>query len=130
MSDEFEWPIRGFPVLFFHEDPDEKRQRIEGAQPPPESVLAPRLVGSAELEPDALEYRLLKFPWEPWSQGTETQSLARQYADWLKEIEAARLAEVRSLLKQAGAVLPIGRDQQDAADLAALGAWAQRWCAA
>lgn len=130
MSDEFEGPIPefGFPILFFHEDPDEKRQRIEGAQPPPESVLAPRLVGSAELEPDALEYRLLKFPWEPWSQGTETQPLARRYADWLKEIEAARLAEVRSLLEQAGA--PIRRDQQEAADLDALGAWAQRWCAA
>jgi hypothetical protein len=45
MSDEFEWPSDGFRILFVHEDADEKRQRIEGAQPPPESVRVPRLLG-------------------------------------------------------------------------------------
>jgi hypothetical protein len=34
MGDEFEGLFPEFPILFFHEDPEEKRQRIEGAQPP------------------------------------------------------------------------------------------------
>ena len=124
MSDEFDGPFPG-PILFFHEHPDEKRQRIEGAQPPPESVRVPRLAGSGEPEPDAVDYPLLKFPWEPWSQGTQTQSLARQYAHWLNEIGAARLAEFRSLLEQAGAPMPaVGKSRPD---LSALGSWSQDW---
>lgn len=127
MSEEFEGPFPGFPVLFFHEDPEEKRQRIEGARPPPESVQVPRLVDSAEPEPQALEYALLKFPWEPWARGTETQSLASQYAGWLNEVAAERQAQFGSLLEAAGA--PLRADGQEPADLAALGAWAQQWLA-
>jgi hypothetical protein len=123
MSDEFEGPFADPSILFFHKDPEEKRPRIEGAQPPPESVRVPRLVGSREPQPEALEYQLLKFPWEPWSQGTETQSLARQYADWLNRTGAARLTEFRSLLEQAGA--PV----QEPAEVAALGTWVQDWFA-
>jgi hypothetical protein len=128
MSDESEGPFPGFPMLFFYEDPEKERQRIEGAQPPPESVQVPRLVDSAGPEPEALEYALLKFPWEPWARGTETQSLAMQYADWLNEVAAERLAQFRSLLEAAGAPLRAGG--QEPADLAALGEWAQPWLAA
>jgi HEAT repeats len=124
MSEEFDGLDSG-PILIFYEDPDEKRQRIEGAQPPPESVRAPRLAGSGQAERDALDYPLFKFPWEPWAQGTETQSLAMQYAVWLNEIGPARLAAFRSLLERAGAPMPAAR--QEPADLAALGCWFQEW---
>ena len=124
MSDELNGPFPG-PILYFYEDPEEKRQRIEGAQPPPESVRVPRLEASGEAEPDALDYPLLRFPWEPWSQGTQTQSLARQYADWLNEIGAARLAEFRSMLEQAGAPMPTAG--LEPGDLTALGSWFQEW---
>jgi hypothetical protein len=60
VSDEFEGPFADLPILFLHEDPEEKRLRIEGAQPPPESVRVPRLVGSRDAQPDALEYQRLK----------------------------------------------------------------------
>src|SRR5216683_4009774 len=124
MSDEFDGPFPG-PILYFYEDPEEKRQRIEGAQPPPESVRVPRLAGSGEAEPDAVNYPLLEFPWEPLSQGTQKQSLARQYAQWLNGIGAARLAEFRALLEHAGAPMPaVG---QEPADLSALGSWFQDW---
>jgi len=124
MSDVFDGPFPG-PILYFYEDPEEKRQRIEGAQPPPESVRVPRLAGSGEAEPDAVNYPLLEFPWEPLSQGTQKQSLARQYAQWLNGIGAARLAEFRALLEHAGAPMPaVG---QEPADLSALGSWFQDW---
>ncbi|MGN6681263.1 MAG: HEAT repeat domain-containing protein [Streptosporangiaceae bacterium] len=113
--------------LFFYEDAEEKRQRIEGAQPPASSVRVPRILAPDDVEADALEYRLLQFPWEPWSQGTNTQALARQYADWLNEVGTERLAEFRTLLLQAGAPVPVHPEQP--CDLASLGAWIQHWFA-
>ncbi|HKR72062.1 MAG TPA: hypothetical protein VJT16_24735, partial [Streptosporangiaceae bacterium] len=113
--------------LFFYEDPEEKRQRIEGAQPPASSVRVPRILAPDDVEADALDYRLLPFPWEPWSQGTNTQAVARQYADWLNEVGTARLPEFRTLLLQAGAPVPVHPEQP--CDLAALGAWIQHWFA-
>jgi len=99
MSDEFNGPFPG-PILYFYDDPEKKRQRIEGAQPPPESVRVPHLAGSGEAEPDAVNYPLLEFPWEPWSQGTQKQSLARQYARWLNEIGARQAGQVPVTARQ------------------------------
>ncbi|MGH3393569.1 MAG: hypothetical protein ACRDPO_02665, partial [Streptosporangiaceae bacterium] len=50
----------GLPVLFFYEDPGEKRQRIEGAKPPRLSVPLPHPDDPGQ---PALEYPLLRFPW-------------------------------------------------------------------
>jgi hypothetical protein len=52
----------GLPVGFFHEDPEERRQRIEGARPPLSTVVLPWLEEPGGL---GLEYRLIQFPWEP-----------------------------------------------------------------
>lgn len=110
----------GLPVLFFYEDPEEKRERIEGAKPPRPSVPLPHPGDPGQ---PALEYPLLRFPWEPWRAGLETQSGARAYATWLSEIAAERLAIVVPLLAEAGA--PVARLREDPAGLDDLGQWMQ-----
>ena len=64
-QDHSEFPV-GLPVGFFYEDPEARRQRIEGAQPPFSSVMLPRL---DEPGGPGLDYRLIQFPWEPWQAG-------------------------------------------------------------
>jgi hypothetical protein len=110
---------QGLPVLFFYEDPKEKRQRIEGAKPPRPTVPLP-VPGPGP----ALDYPLLAFPWEPWLAGRETQSGALAYAAWLNEIAAERLAAIVPLLARAGA--PVAALRDDPAGLADLGEWVQR----
>ena len=118
-SDPPEFP-GGLPILFY-EDPEEKRQRIDGARPPGRSVPLPHLDDPGL---PALEYPLLRFPWEPWRAGRETQSGARAYAAWLNEIAAERLAIIVPLLAAAGA--SIARLREDPASLGDLGQWMQR----
>ena len=119
-SDPPEFP-GGLPILFFYEDPEEKRQRSEGARPPRPAVPLPHLDDPGQ---PALEYPLLRFPWEPWLAGRETQSGARAYATWLNEIAAGRLAVIKPLLARAGA--PVARLREDPAGLGDLGQWMQR----
>jgi hypothetical protein len=111
----------GLPVLFFYEDPEEQRQRIAGARPPRPSVPLPRLDEPGQ---PALEYPLLRFPWEPWPAALETQSGAQAYATWLNDLAADRLATVLPLLAAAGA--PVTGLREDPAGLADLGRWVQR----
>jgi hypothetical protein len=108
----------GLPVLFFYEDPRERRQRTEGAQPAPSSVVMPPLTEPGQAGPD---YPLLRFPWELWQAGAETQSRAGAYASWLNDIAADRLATVLPLLAQAGA--PVAGLREEPAMLADLGGW-------
>jgi hypothetical protein len=110
----------GLPVLFLHEDPEEKRQRVEGAQPPGSSAPLPRL-GAAGIP---LDYPLVQFPWEPWHAALETQSQARSYASWLTGITEERLVTVVPLLSQAGA--PVAGLREDPARLADVGRWLQQ----
>lgn len=121
MSDELPQFPQGLPVLFFHEDPREVRLRVEGARAAPSAVPMPRIGASGG--PD-LEYPLIQFPWEPWSAGLETQSLARAYASWLNDIGPGRLALIVPLLEQAGA--PARGLRDDPAMLAELGGWVQQ----
>ena len=72
MSDEIPEVLRGLPVLYFYEDPEEKRQRIDGALPAPSSVPFPRVGSTGQPGPE-LQYPLIHFPWEPWAQGLGTQ---------------------------------------------------------
>jgi hypothetical protein len=116
MDDEPPELLRDLPVLFFYEDPEEKRQRVDGAQPAPASVRLPRLGEIAQPGPAELEYPLIQFPWEPWASGLETQSLARAYAAWLNETAPGRLAVIVPLLAQAGA--PVAGLRDDPATLA------------
>jgi hypothetical protein len=111
----------GLPVLFFQEDPEEKRQRIEGARPPHPSMPLPR---PGQPDDPLLEYPLIQFPWEPWQAALETQSQARSYASWLTEITAERLATLVPLLTQAGA--PMSGLRENPGELAELGGWLQR----
>ncbi len=111
----------GLPVLFFHEDPEEKRQRIEGARPPRPSVPLPHLDDPGQ---PALEYPLLRFPWEPWPAALETQSGTQACATWLNDNARDRLATVLPLLARAGA--PVTGLREDPAGLADLGRWIQR----
>ena len=124
MDDEPPELLRDLPVLFFYEDPEEKRQRVDGAQPAPASVRLPRLGEIAQPGPAELEYPLIQFPWEPWASGLETQSLARAYAAWLNETAPGRLAVIVPLLAHAGA--PIAGLRDDPATLAELGHWIQQ----
>jgi HEAT repeats len=124
MADEPPEFLRGLPVLFFYEDPEEKRLRVEGAKPAPSSVWLPRLGAAAQPGAAELEYPLIQFPWEPWAAGLETQSLARAYASWLNETAPGRLAVIGPLLAQAGA--PVAGLRDDPATLAGLGRWVQQ----
>jgi HEAT repeats/Domain of unknown function (DUF4304) len=124
MDDEPPELLRDLSVLFFYEDPEEKRQRVDGAQPAPASVRLPRLGEIAQPGPAELEYPLIQFPWEPWASGLETQSLARAYAAWLNETAPGRLAVIVPLLAQAGA--PVAGLRDDPATLAELGHWIQQ----
>jgi HEAT repeats len=124
MTDEPPEVLRGLPVLFFLEDPEEKRKRVEGAKPPPSWVVLPRLGDAARPGAADLVYPLIAFPWEPWASGLETQSLARANASWLNETSAARLAVIVPLLAQAGA--PVAGLRDGPAALAGLGRWVQQ----
>src|SRR5215472_2036128 len=111
----------GLPVIFFHEDPEERRQSIEGARPARSSVPLPALDQPGRLE---LEYPLIQFPWEPWQAGLETQSVARSYAAWLNDIAQDRLATIVASLTRVGA--PVGGLRENPVMLAELGGWMQR----
>jgi HEAT repeats len=116
--------LGGLPVLFFYEDPEEKRKRVDGAQPAPSSVQLPRLGDTARPGSAELVYPLIAFPWEPWAAGLETQSLARAYASWLNETAPGRLGVIVPLLAQAGA--PVAGLRDGPAGLAELGRWVQQ----
>jgi hypothetical protein len=124
MSDEPPEFLRGLPVLFFYEDPEEKRQRVEGAQPAPSTVRWPRPGETAQPGAGGLEYPLIQFPWEPWSSGLGTQSLAGAYASWLNDTAPGRVAAIMRLLAQAGA--PVAGLREDPGKLAGLGRWIQQ----
>jgi hypothetical protein len=111
----------GLPVIFFHEDPEERRQRIEGARPARPFVPLPALDQPSRPE---LEYPLIQFPWEPWQAGLATQSGARSYAAWLNDVAADRLAAIVALWAQVGA--PVGGLRENPVLLAELGGWMQR----
>jgi hypothetical protein len=110
----------GLPFLFFREDPDEQRLRIDGARPAPLSIPWP---ANALAPGQPADYPLLEFPWEPWSDGLETQSSARAYASWLNDVGPGRLALVLPLLAAAGA--PVDPLRPEPGTLAELGAWIQ-----
>jgi hypothetical protein len=116
--------LRDLPVLFFYEDPESKRMRVDGAQPAPSSVRLPRLGDAAQPGLAGLVYPLIAFPWDPWASGLETQSLARAYSSWLNETAPGRLAVIAPLLVQAGAPVAGLRDAPDG--LAGLGRWVQQ----
>ncbi len=128
MSDELPFGFPGFVVHDVEGEAEEERERVEGMQPPPASVLVPRISGESLVEPGAVEYPLIGFPWEPWTltaRLTLTAGQAAACADWLNEAEAGRLDVILSVLGRAGA--PVGAVRERPGELLALGAWIQRW---
>lgn len=96
---------------------------------PPRVVRVPQVTSRDVTTPDAVNYPLADFPWEPWllvGVGRElTQAQAAAYADWLNDAEAGRLAVILVVLAEAGASVAGLAEQPEG--LLQLGTWIQDW---
>ena len=94
--------------------------------PPPASVRLPQIDSVGAVAAGAVGYPLIPFPSEPWRLAYPSRELsqpvAAEYARWLNETEAGRLAVIMAVLGEAGAPvrgLP--------GTLGELGRWIQPW---
>ena len=94
-------------AVFRRANAEERRARDEGRKPPPALAGVPRVGGDGAVVPDAVEYPLIEFPWEPWTLITPgrrlTQAQAGAYANWVNDARAGRLAVIAAVLEEAGA---------------------------
>jgi hypothetical protein len=116
-------------AVFRRANAEERRARDEGRKPPPALAGVPRVGGDGAVVPDAVEYPLIEFPWEPWTLITPgrrlTQAQAGAYANWVNDARAGRLAVIAAVLEEAGA--PSGGLRERPEGLAGLGGWIQAW---
>jgi hypothetical protein len=54
-------------ALFRRANAEERRARDEVRKPPPALAGVPRVGSDGAVVPDAVEYPLIEFPWEPWT---------------------------------------------------------------
>jgi hypothetical protein len=100
MSVENSERVPALPILFFAEDPDEIRIRVQGARPAPASIRVPRLAGSGSPEPDAIEYPLLQQAGAPVEGGCSEPTVLAELGAWVQRwfpVLAASLVEQRFL---------------------------------